>query len=90
MRALALVLALSLSGVAHAADDAPVAVQPLCLSPDEQVTLAKRLEADKAALASLKADAGKVQPLPIVLAVVVGLAAGVGIGYGISLAVAPK
>lgn len=102
MKGLAIVLALSLSGIAHAADDAPLvspevpavggtlSEEALCLTPAEQLALAKRLESDKAALTSLKADAGKVQTLPIVLAVVVGLAAGVAIGYGVSVATAPK
>ena len=102
MKALAAVLVVALAVPAWAADDAPLApvdapavggtlsTETLCLSPAEQLALAKRLESDKAALASLKADAGKLQPLPIILAVVVGLAAGVGIGYGISVAVASK
>lgn len=89
MKALALVLALSLSGVARAADDAPTVAtgaQALCLTPVEQTTLAQRLAADKARIASLEADAGKVQPLPIVITALVALAAGVGLGFGISAA----
>lgn len=102
MKALAAVLVVALAAPSWAADDAPLvspevpavggtlSEEALCLSPAEQLVLAKRLEADKAALASLKSDAGKMQPLPVVLAVVVGLAAGVAIGYGVSVATAPK
>lgn len=92
MRALALVLALSLSGAARAADDAPTATMlaPLCLDSAEQVALAKRLEADKARIQSLEESAGKVQPLPIILTAVVALALGVAAGYGVSVATQPR
>lgn len=99
MKALAIVLVLCLSGVARAADDAPLAspevpavggtlsADSLCLSSEEQLKLAQRLESDKATITSLKADAGKVQPLPIILTAVIAIGLGAAIGFGVSKAV---
>lgn len=102
MKALAAVLVVALSAPSWAADDAPLvspevpavggtlSEEALCLTPEVQLALAKKLEADKAALASLKADAGKVQPLPIVITAILAIGAGFAIGFGVKAATAPK
>lgn len=103
MKALALVLAVSLAAPAWAADDAPVVLPvvpavggtltptpALCLTEAEQVTLAKRLEADKATIASLKAAPQGLHPAVVVAIAVGALLAGGAAGYGIAAATAPK
>lgn len=103
--ALALLLSLSLASPSWAAEDAPTAapgasgavllpvatapVEPLCLSPAEQVALAKRLEADKARIASLTAAPAPLPPLAVVGLVVLGVVAGGAAGYGIAVATRP-
>lgn len=105
MRALALVVVLALSVPARAADDAPTAapgasgavllpVTPaptadLCLTPAEQLALAKRLEADKARIASLAAAPAPLHPAVVVGLVVLGVVAGGAAGYGLAVATRP-
>lgn len=94
MRALALVVVLALSAPVRAADDAPLASSPtptadLCLTPAEQVTLAKRLEADKARIAALEAAPAPLHPLVVVGLVVLGVVVGGAAGYGIAKAAKP-
>jgi hypothetical protein len=102
VKALALALAVALAAPA-AAQDVPLLtpVVPavggtltpdarLCLESAEQVTLARRLEADKATIASLKA-APQGLPVGLVVLIAVGaVLAGGAAGYGVAVATAPK
>lgn len=102
MRPLAVALCLALAMPAQAADDAPTAapgasvVAPLtpaptdlCLTPAEQVALAKRLEADKARLAAYAAAPAPLHPALVVGLVVLGVVAGGAAGYGLAVATRP-
>lgn len=91
MKALALVVSLSMLApmTAQAAEDAPLAVgdvpavggtlsaDALCLSPDETLRLAQRLESDKAQLAALKAAP---QGIPVAAVVIGAVVAAVAVG----------
>jgi hypothetical protein len=102
VKALALALVVAIAAPA-AAQDVPLLtpvvpavggtltpVSSLCLDPAEQVTLAKRLEADKATIQSLKA-APQGLPVAVVILIAVGaVLAGGAAGYGIAAATAPK
>jgi hypothetical protein len=102
VKALALALAIALAAPA-AAQDVPLLTpvvpavggtltpaSALCLDPAEQLTLAKRLEADRAAIESLKA-APQGLPVAVVVLIAVGaVLAGGAAGYGIAAATAPK
>lgn len=95
MKALALVVLVALGYVprAYAADDAPVleAVTGLkCYTPEQRANIAAALEAERARVKSLEADAGKVPPVPLIITAVLALGAGFAIGFGVSKAVAPK
>lgn len=96
-RMLALVLALSLSNVARAADDAPVVLQAgdpapmagVLLPNDLAVVRAQELTRLRVENASLKKDAGT--PIGLVVALVVaGVVLGGAAGYGVAKATAPK
>lgn len=94
MKALALVLAVSLASPVWAADDAPVLlaageVAPVAgvLLPDAlAVRRAKELVACDAERTSLKAAPAPLPPLAVVGLVVLGIVAGGAAGYGISRA----
>lgn len=99
MKALPLALALALAAPAWAADDAPVVLPvvpavggtltptpALCLTESEQVALAKRLEADKATIAALKAAPAPLHPALVVGLVVAGVVVGGAVGYGVAVA----
>ena len=102
MKALCLALVVAIAAPA-AAQDVPLLttvvpavggtltpVSALCLDPAEQVALAKRLEADKATIESLKA-APQGLPVAVVILIAVGaVLAGGAAGYGIAAATAPK
>jgi hypothetical protein len=94
VKALALVLAVSLAAPAWAADDAPVLltageVAPVAgvLLPDAlAVRRAKDLVGCQAEVTSLKAAPAPLPPLAIVGLVVLGVVVGGAAGYGISVA----
>ena len=95
MKALALVLAVSLTARAWAADDAPVLlaagevapVAGVLLPNDVAVRRAKELVACDAERTSLKAAPAPLPPLAVVGLVVLGVLAGGAAGYGIAKAV---
>lgn len=90
MRPLVLV-ALLLSHLAFAADDAPLR----CYSPVEiqriadSKAAADRLAAsDAARIRSLEADAGKIPVVPLVVTAVLAIGAGFALGFGVKAATA--
>jgi len=95
MKALALVLLVSLGYVprSYAADDAPLVEQATglrCYDAQQRANIAAALEYERAKVKSLEADAGKVQPLPLIVTAVLAIGAGFAIGFGVSKATQPK
>lgn len=91
MRAIALLVMLSLAPRAYGADDAPV-LEPVerCYTPEQRANIARTIVGQDARIKSLEADAGKVQPVPLIVTAALAIAAGFGIGFGVALATAPK
>jgi hypothetical protein len=88
--ALLAILALTYVPKAYAADDAPLATDLRCYSPEQRANLARALSSAEARAASLEKDAGKVAPLPLVVTAVLAIGAGFALGFGVSKATGPN
>ena len=92
MRAIALVVLMSLAYVprSYAADDAPL-VDPVerCYTPEQRANIAKVIVGQDARIKSLEADAGKIQPVPLIVTAVLAIGAGFAIGFGVRAAPKP-
>ena len=92
MKALALVLLVSLGYVprSYAADDAPLATPDLrCYDAAQRANIAAVIVGKDARIASLEADAGKVQPVPLIVTAVLAIGAGFAVGFAVK-ATQPK